>query len=470
MSCATGSPRGAGTGMPVPAGLSRGSWTAILVAVATWTMVLAWLLRFPCHQAGWGAPGAFQMLCYSDLGTLYGSAGMAQGHFAYFSQDPSALLEYPVLQSLIASLTGQVSHRLSSGMSEHAAQSMYVDVNFVLLLLVWIAVVLLAARMVRRPAHALALAMAPAVAATGLINWDLWPVLCSVAALLLMRRRAWLLGGALLGLGAALKLWPFVMLGAVAVLAIRRRSARPALLAFAGGIGAWLVVNVPMALIDPRQWRFFWEFSGERGAGFSSVYDVWNRVVAVPQGLERLSADTINLVAYGVFALCCLAILALGLLARREPTLEELSLLIVAAFVLTNKVYSPQFVLWLVPLVILARPRLREFAAWQAVEVAHWAVVFTWLHAMTTRSPRTETLTDLYAAVVVLHVLAVLWLCGRVVVRLLRDAPGGAADSGPEGPGPAILSADRSVRSAPVQSSSTAGDAHTGAEGAGRHG
>jgi hypothetical protein len=34
-------------------------------------------------------------------------------------------------------------------------------------------------------------------------------------------------------------------------------------------------------------------------------------------------------------------------------------------------------VLWLVPLVILAAPRLREYAVWQVIEVVHWIAVFT---------------------------------------------------------------------------------------------
>jgi uncharacterized membrane protein len=42
--------------------------------------------------------------------------------------------------------------------------------------------------------------------------------------------------------------------------------------------------------------------------------------------------------------------------------------LTVLAFLLTNKVWSPQFSLWLVPLALLARPRWRPFLAWQAAE------------------------------------------------------------------------------------------------------
>ncbi len=55
--------------------------------------------------------------------------------------------------------------------------------------------------------------------------------------------------------------------------------------------------------------------------------------------------------------------------APRRPRLPQLLFLMTAGFLLVNKVNSPQYVLWLVPLAILARPRWRPFLAWQAAEV-----------------------------------------------------------------------------------------------------
>jgi uncharacterized membrane protein len=43
--------------------------------------------------------------------------------------------------------------------------------------------------------------------------------------------------------------------------------------------------------------------------------------------------------------------------------------LTVVAFLLTNKVFSPQYVLWVIPLAALARPRWKPFLAWQVTEV-----------------------------------------------------------------------------------------------------
>jgi uncharacterized membrane protein len=48
--------------------------------------------------------------------------------------------------------------------------------------------------------------------------------------------------------------------------------------------------------------------------------------------------------------------------------------LTVLAFLLTNKVWSPQFSLWLLPLLLLARPSWRALLGWQAAEAL---VLFT---------------------------------------------------------------------------------------------
>jgi hypothetical protein len=42
---------------------------------------------------------------------------------------------------------------------------------------------------------------------------------------------------------------------------------------------------------------------------------------------------------------------------------------VLAAFLMTNKVWSPQYVIWLVPLAVLARPRLWPYVLWQLAEV-----------------------------------------------------------------------------------------------------
>lgn len=76
----------------------------------------------------------------------------------------------------------------------------------------------------------------------------------------------------------------------------------------------------------------------------------------------RLGA--VNTVSLALFLLACAAIALLALAAPRRPRLPQLCFLFVAAFLLINKVWSPQYVIWLAPLVVLARPRLWSYGLW----------------------------------------------------------------------------------------------------------
>ena len=69
----------------------------------------------------------------------------------------------------------------------------------------------------------------------------------------------------------------------------------------------------------------------------------------------------------------------IGLSAPVKPRVAQLAFLAVLAFLLTTKVWSPQYSLWLVPLLALARPRWRLALVWQFTEIAVWFATLTLL-------------------------------------------------------------------------------------------
>src|SRR3954467_10258318 len=140
--------------------------------------------------------------------------------------------------------------------------------------------------------------------------------------------------------------------------------------ALGGAAIAWLVVNVPVMVADFDGWSRFYVLSRERGVGFSSIWFVLSQ-----QG-HGVSESRLNIVAGGLFALACVAIAVLTLRAPRRPRRARVSLLVVAAFLLTNKVYSPQYVLWLIPLAALARRRWRDLLIWQTGEAIHFVGIW----------------------------------------------------------------------------------------------
>src|SRR4029077_12613544 len=79
---------------------------------------------------------------------------------------------------------------------------------------------------------------------------------------------------------------------------------------------------------------------------------------------------------YGLLLAGCLGIAWVALTAPRPPRLSQLLFLVVAVFLLTSKVWSQQFVLWLIPLAVLARPRWGAYLAWQLAEIGYFLAFY----------------------------------------------------------------------------------------------
>jgi uncharacterized membrane protein len=99
--------------------------------------------------------------------------------------------------------------------------------------------------------------------------------------------------------------------------------------------------------------------------------------------------------------------------------LAQLAFLIVAGFLLVNKVYSPQYVLWLLPLAVLARPRWRDLLIWQAGEIFYFAAVWLYLGNFTSSSVSGAP-DRLYWLAIFVRVAAEVYLMAVVVRDVLR--------------------------------------------------
>lgn len=170
-------------------------------------------------------------------------------------------------------------------------------------------------------------------------------------------------------------------------------------------------MNLPFALANSEGWSYFYRFSGSRGEDFGSLWFAMTQA-----GLPSIPPDRLNLLATGSFLVMCAGIGWVALSAPRRPRLAPLLFLIVAAFVLTNKVYSPQYSLWLVPLAVLARPRWRDFIIWQIGEVIYFAAIWWFLAGYGIEDQQSLT-GQQYALATVIHVAATIYFA----VMVLRD-------------------------------------------------
>ena len=130
--------------------------------------------------------------------------------------------------------------------------------------------------------------------------------------------------------------------------------------------------------------------------------------------------DGLNSLALAVFGLMCVGIAALILVAPRRPRIGQVMFLVIVAFLLTNKVYSPQYVLWLLPFVVLARPVWRDWLILTAGELAYFGAI--WWHLGGLLAPGADGPDKVYWLAVIVRMAAQLWIVAVVVRDLWRPA------------------------------------------------
>lgn len=381
-------------------------WLLVLTAVGA---VIAVLSKQWCRVNAWPAAEQHLHMCYSDFTQLFGTRGMADKLFPYFTGLPAEqALEYPVLLAIVAGVTAMLIPGIGFSPERQLA---YFDLNSALSFICWAVIVVAIAYAAKtRSRDAIMVALAPGIILTSQLNWDLWAVMLATLGLLAFSRKHIVLAGVLLGLGAAAKLYPFFIFGAILVLCLRSGRMRHFWVSLASGVVAWLAVNVPFMITTFDEWSRFYTFSGDRPAGNSSL---WLAFAGT-----GMSGSMMSLLSNGLFALACLGIAYVGLSAQRRPRMAQLAFLIIAAFLLLGKVYSPQFVMWLIPLYVLARPKWREFLVWQVVEVFHWAVVWLWSAKAVSDGVYfggSWTIEILYGLGIVAHMAMLIYICIKII-------------------------------------------------------
>lgn len=383
----------------------------VLIILTVLAAVAALVVKGYCRANGWQTPGQFYSTCYSDFPDFLRSQGLGEDPFAFLTQ--GSLFEYPVLMGFIAGATAWLTP--GDGVTDGRILG-YFDVNATLIAAVWIVTVLATARMSqRRPWDAAMVALAPGIVLAGTINWDLWAVGLLALGMLCFARERLALAGVLIGLAAATKPYAALVLVAVFLLSLRTGQLRAFLLTAGAAAAAWVTVNAPVAVANPAGWGYSFGSAESREAGYGSVWFAYN-LVARRLRWHVLDPAVINVLALAFFLLACAAVAYIALTAARRPRLAQLAFLLVAALILTNKVYSPQFVLWLIPLVALARPRWRDFLVWQGVEGLYWAAVWMYLGQVTSQGPTQHNIDmPYYVLAVAAHMLVTAYLMIRVV-------------------------------------------------------
>ncbi|MGB8995948.1 MAG: glycosyltransferase 87 family protein [Pseudonocardiaceae bacterium] len=382
-------------------------WTPLRVVLlfATLTLALGWLVKVPCLQTYRDSAGALQVdwrdgrqykaMCYSDTIPLYTAERLNQPGLAGFPYATSWIehrgeagqqrryMEYPVLTGLYQWSAAKLAQSWvavagSGWLPSSAPAIVYFDISALGLTAAWLVTVLALVRLSRRrPWDAALAALSPLVLVHAFTNFDTLATSLATVGLLAWARRRPVLAGVLLGLGAATKFYPLLFLGPILLLCLRTGRMRAGLQATAAAVVACAVVNLPIAALFPAGWAEFFRLNSRRGADPDTLYTVVSTFTGWSgfDGVLRLgqSPSTLNLVSAALFLVACAAIGWVALAAPRRPRLAQLCFLVVCAFLLVNKVWSPQYSLWLVPLAVLAIPRWKPVLAWMTVDALLWA-------------------------------------------------------------------------------------------------
>lgn len=224
-----------------------------------------------------------------------------------------------------------------------------------------------------RPAAAFFVAVSPVLAGSLILSrFDLWPVLLATGAIAALLEERHKLGWALLGAAVAAKLWPLVLVPLALVWSVRRGRGWAALT----GLAVVVVVFLPFAVLAPHGVWSSLRGQASRPLQIESLGAAFFTTFGHPQVVSSHGSQNVaghEAVAALFVVLQVVVLAALWIAFARGPATRKrflrYSAASVCAFIVLGKVLSPQFLLWLVPLVPLVRGR-RGIAATVLLTVA----------------------------------------------------------------------------------------------------
>jgi uncharacterized membrane protein len=227
--------------------------------------------------------------------------------------------------------------------------------------------------------RALWFALAPTLLVYGTINWDLFAVMLMVLALVAFAERHDGWAGALLGLGAAAKFFPAFLVIPLFLQGLQDREPDRSVRVLWWSAGTWAVVILPFAIAAPGPWSEFFRFNGSRTSDFDSLWYIACRHVPA----ACTSTSVVDAASLAVFL--GLSALLLALKLRRNPDFPRwtFGLPVLIVFLLSNKVYSPQYGLWLLPWFALAMGSFRRFVVFEIADVGVFVTRFWFFGAYT---------------------------------------------------------------------------------------
>ena len=309
------------------------------------------------QASGYDARALDQFAAYSDIPSLYFRDRLWRHPAPYYQYR----FEYPVLLGAVVWVLSKV-HR--------TATDYFLVTSGVLAACALASIWVLARLKGARPAL---FALAPAVAFTGFLNWDLIAIALTLTALYLHSERRDTAGALALAVAVWTKFFPIVCLPIVVAcrLAERRFAAAARIVAVFGAVT--LAVNLPVVLASNaayRRWSYFFSYNAKRKPTVSA----WLYV--------DLSPSVINVISGALLALI-LGLATLAVWRRRDSATEALVLAACVPLIglfAVGKVFNPQYALWIMAALAAVGARWRLALVFVAADTAVFITHLAGLH------------------------------------------------------------------------------------------
>lgn len=244
------------------------------------------------------------------------------------------------------------------------------------------------ARQGRSRARLLLFAIAPGLLVFSYHNWDLWAAGIVALGMYVAVERRPRLAAAIFAVGAAFKWWPAVLVILVAVGPwsrgwrppdlggwpswdeVRSRIDLPAV---GIAVGTWAAFQLPAIAISPYNWWRSISFHLRRAANPDShvgaFQDAGQQLIGGP--LFDGSLYVLGAILAGLTLIGGILYVAYRVDRGDLPPVDA-ALVLVIAFVLISKVFSPQYIIWLLPIAVVAHVPWRYVLFVDIVNAANW--------------------------------------------------------------------------------------------------
>ncbi len=369
-----------------------------LLALAVLASLISFAKFSTCQDTTWATPDQYVHACYSDLPSLFGARGLDKNQWPYTS-DVNAV-EYPVLTGMVMFATAAFTD----------SPLTYFNINVIFLAALFIGLVFVVSRI--RPSFSYLLPVAPAMIASLYINWDLWAIITMMLSIYWFDRKAYLYSALAIGLSISTKFLPIFLLLPIALILWRQDRIRELIKYLMTVVGVWSAINLPFIVTTPTGWSRFYTLNLERNADWGSLWLALNQL-----GLPLTNLNYLSLLLL-LIVLTAIAIFLFEI--KSTPTLASVAFILMATIMLASKVYSPQYVLWLTPLAVIALTHTKDLPAfwvWQGGEIVYHIAI--WQHLALVTGATYGLSGQLYAGLSLLRIATSLYLVWVLAKRAL---------------------------------------------------